>query len=415
MTRSFKDMMYLFSCSSHGIEPIIDHEIDIEKIYHLSMSQGVWCLVFSSLKKICNDDRIHLWNNQVIFNISNNIRRNYVVHSVLKKLEDSNIKYCLLKGESLATLYNNPDLRVSGDTDIYVDRDQEAIVGKILKDFGFKCESMTKASNHSIYVHNIAGTFEVHRNLYSEIAEDAYFNNMINLSEDYRSILFDDGSAAWTFGVTDGLVFTALHMIKHFLNGGVGIRQIMDTLLYMKYYKSEIDWNRFYEIINSLKFNKFLNYIKGIGIKYLLFDENDFYEFSCDDELLEKILCDIEGGGSFGYGEKLRANFYLAYAKERYNSLNRNESYLSYIKRFRIRQKFGLIFPNKNEYLKRYSYIRKYPYLLPIAWLNRIFDFIKALIKKEKNVKVYLNLSEINNNNDVIEKRMELIRKLDMI
>ncbi len=125
MTQSFKDMMYLFACSAHGIEPNIKHQVNENEIFQLSVTQGIWPLTFLSLKKISTDERIAQWDNQIKYAVIRNVQKLYFSSKVIEKMEQKNIDYCLLKGEVLSEFYSNSDFRISGDTDIFVGMGQK--------------------------------------------------------------------------------------------------------------------------------------------------------------------------------------------------------------------------------------------------------------------------------------------------
>ena len=72
-----------------------------------------------------------------------------------------------------------------------------------------------------------------------------------------------------------------------------------------------------------------------------------------------------------------------------------------------------IVFSNKKNMLHNYPYIKKSNFLLPIAYINRFWDFSIACLKKEKSIKQSLNANQADDLS--IKKRMELIKRLDMI
>jgi hypothetical protein len=421
MTQGFVNMIYLFSCGAMGISSDLDHDIDIDEVFKQAEAQGVWHIVFLAINKLYTDGEIKIeydifnkLKNQTIAAVAVNTRRMNLIHDVIKKLEAAGARPCVLKGEVLSLLYQNPDCRISGDTDILIDIKSKDNAAKVLAELGFDIKPLNPTSHHMVATHPVAGMVELHLRLYDELFEDVWFDNKILNEEERRSVKADDGSEFVTLGITDGLVFVSLHYIKHFLSGGVGIRQLMDVLLYMKEYFREIDWKRFNHLMEYLKYQKFINNSIGIGVKYLNFKQEDLPPFTCDKDIMDKILSDIELGGVFGKNEKGRSSFYLQYTMERYNRF-KGEDYSRYIKKWWLPNLIRIIFPHIKVLALKYPYVKKSGLLYIVAWFHRMGKFIIASVKSRKPVYRYINIKKNYDEDAVIKKRMKLVRELDMI
>ncbi|OQB14342.1 MAG: hypothetical protein BWY15_01199 [Firmicutes bacterium ADurb.Bin193] len=421
MTQSFEDMIYLFSCGAKGIMPSIGHEININEIYKYAKDQGVWQTVFVSLKKLCNDGELELdldnftaFKNQVLYMVASNAKRTLKIRSLIQAFEQSQIKYCILKGEVLAQLYHNPGLRSSGDTDILIDKADKKAALRALKSCGFDIEPQNATSHHIRATHPVAGLVELHLSLYDELFEDVWFDNKALNKEEYIRIKTDDGGEIQTLGITDGLIFVALHCTKHFLSKGVGIKHLMDILLYCEHYRNEIDWDRFNNLMKHLKFKKFIDNIFGIGVNYLNFNSESLPDHTCDAGIMSKILSDIERGGAFGKNESERKGFYLEYTKMRFKQFKSGD-YNSYIKRWWAPNIIKALFPHIKDLAEKYPCLKKYPFLYPIMWINRVLRLIISFIKKEKSINTYLNLGKTPAESPIVKQRLDLIHELDMM
>jgi hypothetical protein len=418
MTQDFTDMIYLFSCGALGICPQLDHDINFDKIYRLACEQNVWDIVFLAVKKMYESGKLsitpELFSNlkgQTIAAVIANTNRLYLIHQMTDSFLQKGIRYCILKGETLSYLYNDHNCRISSDTDIFINKTDKETAIDVLEQHGYVVKPLNTMSNQIHAIHPIAGFIEVHLALYNEISADVWFDNKILITEDYRLIKCDDGKEIFALGINDGLVFLALHYIKHFLSRGVGIRQLMDLLLYVRKYKKDIDWERFNQLLEHLNYKKFFDNSIGIGVKYLNIKEEDMPEYRSDDSIIGRLLSDIESGGVFGGNEDSRIGFSYNYTKERFHRF-KNEDYNTYIKRWNKPGLLNLIFPRTKQLAANFPYICKSPILYPVAWLHRIIRLFISLIRKEKSVKKYKNYII---RSDEIDKRMELIKELDMI
>ncbi|WP_128739123.1 nucleotidyltransferase domain-containing protein [Desulfocucumis palustris] len=421
MSQAFYDAIYLFSCGVRGNKPVLIHDIDVSKIYSLAMSQGIWQTTYLALKKLYDQDELIVdkkifdkWHQKIVIQAIKATQRNKAVNDIVRVLEQKGIKCCVLKGEVLAELYHNPICRISSDTDILIDKNLEKKTVNVLKQCLFEVEPRYPTSYHVCCYHSLAGVIELHLQLYDELFEDVWFDKKTLNIEAYRQIKTSQGNYISTLGINDGLIFITLHLIKHFLHKGVGIRQLMDVLLYMSYYKNKIDWDRYDKLLKYLKYDKFMNNAIGIGIDYLGFDKNELPKSKYNDNIMQKILIDMEMGGIYGKNEVERGEFYKIYTKERFNRFKRG-NYERYINSWMRPNIIKSIFPNRINMITRYPCAKKYKLLLFIAWLHRLLNFILDVIKKKKNIKHYIEYQSPEAINDIVKKRMDLIRELDMI
>ncbi len=420
MSEAFNDTVYLFSCGARGNKPFLTHDIDIFKIYNLAMSQGIWQTTFLALKKLYDQGDLILnkkvfdnWYQEVMIRAIQITQRNTAVSKTINALEQKNIQCCVLKGEVLAELYSNPICRISSDTDILIDKNLEKKAVNILKQCGFSIEPRYPNSHHTRCCHPLAGMIELHLRLCGELSEDVWFNKKILNIEKYRRIKISQANYITTLGITDGLIFITLHFIKHFLARGAGIRQLMDILLYMHYYDKEINWDRYKRLLKYLKYDKFINNAIGIGKKYLGFDENELPQSRYNNDVMQKILFDMEKGGIYGKNEVGREGSYKAYTEERFKKFKRGR-YSYYMNKLGIRNiTIPLLFPNRARMLIKYPYVKKNKLLLSVAWLHRFLNFILSVFKKK--IKYHIKCQNSALSCDVVNERMDLIRKLDMI
>ena len=159
---------------------------------------------------------------------------------------------------------------------------------------------------------------------------------------------------------TDTLI---LHAYKHFVRSGIGLRQFCDIGLWAREYHWQIDWQRLYEQCAGVHAATFTAAAFKIAREYLGidFDLPAPWDDSIDAEpLLHDTLC----GGVYGSND--------------YTRLHSSTVTLNAVKASRSGEKSSVlstVFP-KREYLQsRYPYLKKHPYLLPIAWAQRIAHY----------------------------------------
>ncbi len=421
MTAEFCDLMRLFKCAVHGESEIEPISCDAEKVLKLAERQGVWTVVFPVVKMLYEKDKEILkseqfarYDRRFINNISAEMRRKYAVRSMLEMLEENGICCCILKGEILAELYSVPETRVSSDTDILLeDPSLEARVCEIMEEHKFEVMERPSTSNHAMCRSSATGLVEFHLTMYDELMEDVWFNMLHERSEPLRKHVLADGNTVNTLGYTDGAVYVTLHFIKHFLSEGVGIRQLMDVLLYLRRYKDKIDIERFKHTMKELKYDRFLKTGMAVGELFLgiscdeIFEICDDAEFFPDERLICDVLSDIEEGGLFGHDDKEREEFYKLYTQARYTRF-KDGSFDSYMKEWGHVSIFKRLFPSYRAMRSEYAVLKKHPAYLPFMYVHRIGRKMIGLKNGEVKIRPY----EVDGGD---EERLEMIKRLGMI
>lgn len=413
MSQAFYDMMHLFACGARGRAPVLDHTISVNEVYRQAMVQATWHTVFLGLKRLCASGGVQIpkqqlerWQMEVEFTVLQAARRQVAVNNIVEKLEQEGIECCLLKGNVLAELYETPSCRISADTDLLIQPQAEKRAIEIMKQNGFQVEERAKSSNQTVCRSKEAGTIELHISLNNKLMDEIWFRDMAQKTESHREFRTSEGLCCHTLGVTDGLVLVVLHFIKHFINRAAGIRMAMDTLLYMEHYYEQIDWEKFHKLMQELKYEKFMQIIMAIGENHMFFSTRKFGGTDVPEELIQKVLADMEEGGNQGFHSIESLGFYDIYSAQRMEK--QGGEYKKYQQRNMLADYKKLVFLEKKEMVKKYPYLEKRGFLLPLAWTHRI---VSAFWKK-----IFGHPEPVSQSaQQAIDKRMELIRELDMI
>lgn len=423
LNKDFLDMLSFFSSGTTGQPFKLEASINNKEVERFAREQGVWQIIFSVMDKVYNGkDNGKLNMTKSVYNgmlksffadSAMQIRRQNALNELYDALEKNQIEYCIIKGESMSHLYHQPSLRISSDTDIYIHEEDEKVVSDIIRKLHYEILPFYPTSHHLVAVHSVAGRVEIHLRFYSEKMENIWFGNKVFIKENYRKVKTSEGILIPTLGITDNLIFITLHFIKHFINFGVGIRQLMDILLYMKYYREVIDWERYNLLLDNLRYKKLICHLIGIGICYFNINSEDLPPCTYDEKVLTRILLDIQAGGIFGKNEQGRSSCHIPFTRARWEIL-REGSLDDYTKHF-YRNQLKLIIPARVILEEEFSYVKAYPYMNTIANLHRIMRLLVMIIKGERIMTKFGLVEKNSDFKEVLDRRMELIKELEMI
>lgn len=277
----------------------------------------------------------------------------------------------VMKGILCRSLYPNPEQRQSSDEDLLVAETEFAKYHKAFIDFGLELAipDCDVERDHEVSYCNSHVYIEVHKQLFPPDSKaygdlNRFFTNVWDRK--IRTSVY--GVYITSMGHTDHLFYQLCHAYKHFLSSGIGIRLVSDIVLYSMVYTDKIDWETVIERCREIRAYDFAAALYKIGQNHLFperFPEELAALWGTDMVNEEALLLDVLKGGVLGASSENRlhsANLTLG-AVENAKS-GRSTSAL-----------YRTLFPSGESLKGRYPWLRKMPFLLPAAWLHRMFVY----------------------------------------
>lgn len=402
MLSVFDVVLQIFVDGAAGKKTVLDKEVNPDELLNLAKEHNIYYSVLEAMliSDIVSDEEHREAHKKTVKNIQ---LTSYFKHlkyaEILKVFENNNIPYALLKGYSVARYYKNPYTRLSGDTDVLINKVDEKKALKILKEYGFELvELSTSEMKHSVLNHPELGVMELHVALYNKKTQQLWFEDdgckwQVDLAfSKLEKIPFDD-MYYYTLPPDENIMFLFEHNVKHFISGGTSIRALMDFfLVYIS--DKKINHALFYDKVRKMNLEKLFHAMIATIERFMPFEGIDvpFYK-NPGDEFVDAILQDMYDGKWLGYGGDGGNDVSRdLFEKKRRSDLNETED-----KNF-LKQ----LFPPVRQLQNNYKYSLRYPVLIPIAWTHRILRkiFVKPPTKS----------SEENEN-----RRVSLFEKFDLL
>ncbi len=381
MTNEMKYLMQLYACGAAGRKAAPPCEpVDWEKVVGLAVEQSITYTVAMAIKKSdtgCPDGiKERLMSSLMGASLKNQIKTAGILE-LLGGLEKSNIHTVLLKGIDVARFYKNPECRVSADTDILVPPEQVNAALSLLIKEGCVVEPKTREMHHHVCTHPALGMIELHIALWEDMVDDVLFGSsgISEASVQPRRLVSTDDGEFYALGSTDALMFLTLHMIKHFIIGGMSLRMMMDTALYFKNQKDSIDVDEYWSFLRKLRFDTLVNSVFGAMIKYCGFSREDFPRLGdYSDKNISDILDDLEKGGWQGKKDEVNRKdgwFFLKRERQQ-RQMGAFKSFVAIYSDI-LKDKLYALFPPSAHMVPDYPKLLKCKWLYPFCWLHRLF------------------------------------------
>ena len=275
----------------------------------------------------------------------------------------------VLKGIAVRSLYPRPMLRPSVDEDLLIAPSEAAAYHRFFLDEGLQPDDpeadpacASELSYHKpdspTYIELHTSAFPPDSSAYADCG--ALFEGALERSV---RVQIEDVSVR-TLAPTDHLLFLLCHAYKHFLHGGIGIRQVSDLAVFAEKNGGEIDWARVRGGCGSIRIEYFSAALFRIAQKHLGYELPEaFADLDADEG---PLLTDILEGGNFGTADL-----------DRMHSGNLTLDAVAAQKQGRRRSGlFAAAFPTAEYMAQRYPWLRGRRWLLPAAWLRRAGEYL---------------------------------------
>lgn len=274
---------------------------------------------------------------------------------LFQAFEQEGIYAIAVKGICTKQHYPQSDMRTMGDVDILYQPQQNDKVKKVMLDLGY--EQSMEGRKHDIYSRRPYMAIEMHREL---VAADSVYNsyyetvwNRVQPKENCKNI--------HELNREDEYIYTLVHLVEHFKNGGIGIRFIMDVYVYN--HLDVMNWDYIEMELRKLSLWEFYVNISQLAEEWFGIGGKSNGE---NNEFLEKLSTYIITNGTFG--------------------TQKNAAAVSVAKNGRTQFLWKAVFPNLKNMKSMFPWLEKWPILLLYAWLLRGVRSITSK-KRRKNIK----------------------------
>ena len=353
----------------------LDEPVDWNVLSMHARKQNILPLFFeaaSTIDDYVNSSAYAKDANDTLSMVAVQVQRSNSFLDVYEKITMQGIYPIVMKGIVCRQLYGElEDHRPSGDEDILIEVKDFHKVKEILEQENYVCKylditesTLAQIQEVSFYNAEEKLLIEVHTNIIGkENDERERMNRFFKTVHRDGQIISLRGIHVKTLKPTESLLFLILHAYKHFQNRGVGIRQVIDILLYYRAYKDKISMEYLQDALKTCEAENFWMDILYIGNRYLgLCDE--IPEITCCPEALLQDMIDTGVFGKDGYSDHVAARVNLA-AQDDAN------------KQSKLHMLFRAAFPSRKVLMAGHPYLGEKPWLLFVAWIKRWIKFAR--------------------------------------
>lgn len=278
--------------------------VDWELMYKFAKQQAIVGVMFVGVQRL-KEAGVDIprsmflrWFSQVEKISKRNALLNQKAVATAERLMGDGFRCCILKGQGNTLLYPLPYIRTAGDIDVWADGSRDDIVAYVQRNFQkgeLRCYHVEYDDEGiPVEVHFMPGIMNnpwYNRRLqrYYQTTKEQQFGHVVDMP---------DGVGRMPVPTTEfNVVFQLAHMMHHFFDEGIGLRQMIDYYYVLKSLTaSHDDYDSLFRRLGLRKFAGavmfVMNKVLGLDDKYLI--------VPMDERRGKTLLREILRGGNFG-------------------------------------------------------------------------------------------------------------------
>ncbi len=304
------------------------------------------------------------------------------LNRIYAAFETHGIDYLPLKGCRMKSLYPAPELRIMGDADILIRQEQYGRIRDIMAALSFE----EKGETSHEYVWQSAGLcLELHKQLMPSGSRIfyRYFRDIWDRAVPVQG-------TCYAMKKEEEFLFLFVHFTKHYLDGGVGCRHVVDLWVYRRK-NPDLDEACIRTELGKIHLLEF--YCHVCKLLAVWFEEQE------TDARTEAMTAFLFDNGSWGsIGEKAISRL----ARDGGSSRGMAGKRLAYF--------WKNAFPSRDVLQGRYPVLNKRPWMLPGVWALRLG---RELLKERKTVDlqkaVFYDVTEEN-----VQQRRRMLKDVGL-
>lgn len=407
MTNTQKELLQALRCFMQGDEEyhLPERFSQLKELCDLAAMHKILAIIYEMIRRdsvLLLEENAPLaarWKKSAIAEVMLQVQRTAGFLELYQKLQKEGVHPLVVKGLICRSFYEKPDFRISADEDLLLRKEEFETFDCILLEEGYKRQELDPKDlpyeipylnpRNQVYI-------ELHFSLFAE-GEGAYGHLNQEFAGAFDRCICEqiEGVDIKTLSPTDHMFYLICHSFKHFLHSGFGIRQVCDMVMMAKHYTTRIDWREIQDKLAQLRMDTFFSALAKIGRVYLgcSWEKTGYVDDTQECVDCMPLLVDLLEGGVYG-GSTM----------ERRHSANMTLEAARRGKKATASSVLSSLFPGVSYMKGHYVWLCKYPWLLPAAWVMRLFGY--AADRKH---------TEDQSSLEIGKKRVELLRKYHVI
>lgn len=295
---------------------------------------------------------------------SQQIKQKQVVSELRDIFDANHARGLLLKGSIIRDYYPEPYMRSMGDVDFFMEKPDILRIRSAIIENGFSA-GMQGINSHYVFEKYGVVDIEIHsdiepiksnygKDIFAKIFPDATsIQDAMNIWE--HTLPFKGSSYMLQLTSEYHYLYVIMHMLRHFISAGTGIRSFIDLWVMNHHYGNTWDRVALNELLDKFGLLSFEQYAVALADRWFELDVSGWSAIEIEEETLDAMEDYILESGTYGrWDNKMMKDM---------SHDTSQSSKISYV--------LGRVFKPLSSMQDFYPILNKAPILLPVMWVRR--------------------------------------------
>lgn len=311
ITENQRLLLNLIGRTLFHAQTALPEEIDWDGVLTEARQQAVLPLAYHAAKDCFTGEKAQILEDQINEVVVNNMLMDFEHVELHEAMEAAGVPYVVMKGSASAAYYPQPMLRMMGDVDFLVHREDAERAGAALKTLGFRETEEHDNPIHQAYIRKTdrESEWELHwrpNGIPNTKVGEQIWAMLSDSIETSRLRETDNGVYRVPDDFHHGLMML-IHTAMHLMHSGFGLRHLCDWAVFAAHFTEEGFRGLFEEKLRSVGLWDYAEALTAVSVRYLGCPDPGWVR-ELDTALTEALLLDIMGGGNFGKKDSQRLN-----------------------------------------------------------------------------------------------------------
>ena len=338
-------------------------EMDVKSLIELARinsTMGILCHMGLSHAPL-TDPALRVWmRRQCLAEIAQFSRRTELAKAMAVELDKQGIDFILFKGLVVREYYPVPELRTFGDVDLIIRKEDRQKSDALMLSLGYERKEDWEPS----YSYRKSSEYyELHSRVIGFDVSDradfvSYFEDIWSHTRPAQVV---DLPHARELTPEFHFLYLLTHLAKHISASGAGIRMYLDLAFFIKHFGDTLNWMWVRQEVEKLSLTDFAN-VALAAVERWFGVASPIALAPVEEAMLDDFTDFTIAGGVYGYVGREKGEVFL-------KQQNRNGEEVSKCKTL-----LHHAFPSAKVLVNKYTYLERCPWLLPVAWFQRLVD-----------------------------------------
>ncbi len=375
ITENQRLLLHLLGLTLFDAPGPLPKESDWKGVMEEAWQQTVLPLAYHGARDCFSGKDAQILEDRINEIVVNNMLMDFDHVELHDTMEKAGIPYVVMKGSASAAYYPQPMLRMMGDVDFLVRKEDAERAGEALKARGFRETEDRDSQIHHTFIreNDHESVWELHwrpNGIPNTPVGEKIWAMLADSIETARLHETDNGVYRVPDVFHHGLMIL-IHTAMHLIHSGVGLRHLCDWAVFAARVPKEEFRGLFEEKLRAVGLWDFASALTAVSVRYLGCPDPGWTE-DHDPTMTEALLLDVLSGGNFGKKDKQRINQAKLFVNRTEGTVHRDVGLRNLASAMNVKARRTL------------PAAVNHPALLPVGWILAGAKHVGRIVKGER-------------------------------